>query len=373
MYGCVCCLSARRWLAGQAGACRKVWNYFLDKTTSDYRNYQHWRDFRIGPERPKPNVSFYGMGTQFTKLRQDPAYAWLQEYSCHEVRYVLKYLADAYKAFFAGTRAYPRFKSKHHTRDGFTLAYGVKIVQGRLHVPKIGKLQLKGANPYAHYKPKQARICQEGTKTNPKWYAYITYEVPATDVKQGAETGTLGVDRNVGQATDSQGRLYQLTDTARLDAKIRRKQRVKNRKPKGSKRGRRVGGQLRKLQRKRKRIRDNDTHHISRALADRAHTVVLEDLNTAGMTKSAKGTREEPGTHVRQKAGLNREILASGWHQLERKLAYKCGAVAKVDPPAYQPDLSSVWVRGPTKPRIPSHLPLRRLWPAYARRSQRGD
>lgn len=66
-----------------------------------------------------PSVTFFRLGTEFTTLRNDPAYPWLQEYSYHEVRYVLKYLADAFKAFFAGTRAYPRFKSKHHTPDGF--------------------------------------------------------------------------------------------------------------------------------------------------------------------------------------------------------------------------------------------------------------
>ncbi|WP_236743385.1 MULTISPECIES: RNA-guided endonuclease TnpB family protein [Nocardiopsis] len=42
--------------------------------------------------------------------------------------------------------------------------------------------------------------------------------------------------------------------------------------------------------------------------------VVLEKLHTTNMTRSAKGTVDAPGTHVRQKAGLNRAILAQGWH-----------------------------------------------------------
>ncbi len=247
------------------------------------------------------------------------------------MRYTLKYLADAFKRFFAGG-GYPRFKSKHHTQDGFTIPQKVKIKGTYLYVPKLGWLRLKGSNPYAAFMPRQARIRKEGTKANPKWYVYITYDVPREAVKPSAQTGTLGVDRNVGQATDSEGVIHGLTDTSKLDTKIKRKQREQARKQKGSNRGRRVSGQLRKRQRQRKRIRDNDTHHISRELADKAHTVVLEDLNTAGMTQSAKGTVEAPGTQVKQKAGLNREILASGWHQLERKLAYKCGAVVKVDP-----------------------------------------
>ena len=41
----------------------------------------------------------------------------------------------------------------------------------------------------------------------------------------------------------------------------------------------------------------------------------------------------QPGRNVRQKAGLNREILASGWGLLARRLADKApGRVEKVSP-----------------------------------------
>ena len=93
-----------------------------------------------------------------------------------------------------------------------------------------------------------------------------------------------------------------------------------------------MNGQLNKLHRKRARKRDNATHQASRTLADTAHTVVVEDLPTKGMTQSAKDTMEAPGQQVKQKSGLNRSILASGWGLLERKLAYKAGALRKVNP-----------------------------------------
>ena len=41
------------------------------------------------------------------------------------------------------------------------------------------------------------------------------------------------------------------------------------------------------------------------------------------MSASAKGTAEEHGKNVRQKAGLNRSILAQGWGETNRQLAYK--------------------------------------------------
>jgi transposase len=50
-------------------------------------------------------------------------------------------------------------------------------------------------------------------------------------------------------------------------------------------------------------------------------------------THSARGTDQAPGRNVRQKAGLNRGILASGWGLLVRRLADKApGRVEKINP-----------------------------------------
>ena len=313
-------------MAGTAGTCRLVWNHFLARQTHAYRC---WQEFRIG-DRPSPTR--FSMYKEFTALRRDPQAAWLQAYGCAEVRYVLKYLADAYAAFFRGQRAHPTFKRKFDRQDGFTIPERVQVRDHQLRVPRIGWVQLRGGSLYAHGQPVQARIRQEGTRARPKWYAYLTYAVPADAVRTGAATGILGLDRNVGQATDSQGTVYPMTDLCRLKARVARKQRQQARKRRGSVRSRRIGGQLTRLQCKQKRIRSNDTHHISRALADKAHTLVVEDLHTQGMTKSARGTKDSPGTNVKAKVGLNRSILASNWGQLAQRLRYKCGHFVTVDP-----------------------------------------
>ena len=323
-------------LTAIAGACRHVWNRLL---ADRERRYRLWQMYRIGPK-PRPN--FFTLGQRFTQLHNDPDHAWLKECPFACVRYALKYLADACKRYLKDpqTEGKPRFKARHFTVPAFTIPEAVKLDRDRLHVPKAGWLRLAGSNPYADGKPLTVRVRMEGPETNPKWYAYVCYAVPVEQVRQSATDGALGLDRNVGQATDSEGTVYALSDTDQLDAQIARKQRELSRKRGwGSKdkrpqsnRGRRVNGQLQKLHRKRRRRRDNATHQVSRTVADTAHTVVVEDLNTQGMTASARGTRAEPGTNVKAKSGLNRSILASGWGQLERKLAYKAGHVVKVDP-----------------------------------------
>ena len=154
----------------------------------------------------------------------------------------------------------------------------MQIREDRLRVPKVGWLRPSGSNQYAGCKAPTVRIRRDAGP-HPKWYAHVCYEVPADQVWPPAVDGALGLDRNVGQATDSDGVVYAMPDTDRLDAQIARKQRElsrkqdwrpKDRRPK-SNRGRRVNGQLSKLHHQRRCQRDNATHQTSRTLATGGH------------------------------------------------------------------------------------------------------
>jgi putative transposase len=66
------------------------------------------------------------------------------------------------------------------------------------------------------------------------------------------------------------------------------------------------------LARQRRRLanrRKSYLHQLTAAIAARFGAIAVEDLKVKTMTTSAKGTVERPGKNVRQKAGLNREIL----------------------------------------------------------------
>jgi putative transposase len=64
-------------------------------------------------------------------------------------------------------------------------------------------------------------------------------------------------------------------------------------------------------------------YRLPPAIARRFDGIRVEDLPIGNMTRSAKGTRGDPGRNVRQKAGLNRGILASGRGLLVRRLEDK--------------------------------------------------
>jgi len=86
------------------------------------------------------------------------------------------------------------------------------------------------------------------------------------------------------------------------------------------------------------RARESDrrtdwAEQASTGIARRFDLIRVEDLQIGNMTRSARGTRENPGWNVRAKAGLNRGILGSGWGLLVRRLEDKApGLVEKVRP-----------------------------------------
>ena len=375
--------------AQTAGANRFVWNLFLAYNDWSYRvTRQSEGSGRCTdgpddeyPQAVNPSRTWQTMYKRFAAIRNgrfdrefqaflqspegavyaDQDLSWLRDLASAPVRHVLKYLDGAYRRFYKAhaeaktegrsltrrkadgkPKYFPRRKGRQGGKaDGFTIPDQVRMDGHRLHIPRIGWVRLdRGHARYRGCRAKTVRLLKEGTDKRPKWYANVVYEVPAGLLEAPAADGALGLDRNVGQATDSDGAVYAQPDMAKLDANIKRKER-KAAKARArsrqtgqpmSNRGRRICGQLRKLHRKKKRRRENAAHQHSRQLADTAHTVVIEDLNTQGMTKSAKGTEENPGANVKQKSGLNREILASGWGRLERNLDYKAGQVVRVDP-----------------------------------------
>ena len=98
----------------------------------------------------------------------------------------------------------------------------------------------------------------------------------------------------------------------RIEVQKRKAQRVLARRKRGSNRRRRALARVARLQARQARIRRDFHHRAALDIARRYGVAVLEDLNTRGMTASARGTVAEPGRNVRQKAGLNRGILNAG-------------------------------------------------------------
>ena len=309
--------TARR-LAAVAGACRFVWNEMLDQQAQLY-------DIARMCGATPPSPTFFTLGKAFTQLRR--VTPWLQAMPYAPVRYTLKYQADAWRRYFRGEAGRPRFKRRG--RDSVTIPQDVRIRDGQLWFPKVGWLALRrrGGNPYPDAEPVQAVF----RRVNGKWMATVCYAVAAP---ARPDDGTVtGIDMNVGQIAVSDDRLARIVhapDSQRLEARKRRYQRRLARQRRGSRRRERTRRRLARTQRRIAQRRRDWQHQVSRSLA--GGTVVVEALRTRAMTASARGTVATPGRNVRQKAGLNREILATAWSGLRTMLAYKAPRLVAVDP-----------------------------------------
>jgi putative transposase len=76
-------------------------------------------------------------------------------------------------------------------------------------------------------------------------------------------------------------------------------------------------------------------HKVSRLIMQRFDRIALESLRLRSMTRSAKGSVDQPGVGVRAKAGLNRALLDAGFGMLatliREKAEYAGRTVIEVD------------------------------------------
>jgi putative transposase len=145
----------------------------------------------------------------------------------------------------------------------------------------------------------------------------------------------VGIDRGVAVAAAlSTGELLHCPAlAARERIRLRRLQRALARARRGSNRRGRVRHAIARLKARETDRRKDWAEKVSTGIARRFDLIRVEDLQITTMTRSAKGTRGDPGRNVRQMAGLNREILRSGWGLLVRRLQDKApGRVEKVRP-----------------------------------------
>ena len=304
-----------QWLDMTLEAQRQLYNAALEERIDCYR-------------KTGKSITLFDQCKSLTECRRDiPEMA---ECPLRIQRGTIKRLDEAFQHFFRRVKngekpGFPKFKGRAFF-DSISVVSGVKVRDGMLHVPSFGamKIRRKGGNPHPDGKPVSAVLKREFGK----WHAIVCH---AVEVEEPADNGVvLGLDRNGGQVADSDGELHEMPNMKRLNAQAQRLQRRLSRREKGSKRREKAKRHLAKVRRKIANRRHNWHHHVSRELARKAGTIAVEGLNVKGMTRSAKGTVEEPGSMVKQKSGTNRVILNTGWTTLKEKIGYKAANVAVV-------------------------------------------
>ena len=227
---------------------------------------------------------------------------------------------DFIETMFAceGLALQPRWK--RHGRDTVNpcAPQDFHISGADLVFPKIGRMPLVLHRPLEG-RPNTATI----TRDVDQWFVSISCEVDIADPVQ--RPGVIGLDRGVVNITaDSDGhREPNPKFLKQQEDRIARARRRVAKSVKGSANRKKGVERVARLFRKVRRQRDHVLHAISNRYAKSHGTVVVEKLQIRNMTASARGTVEDPGVNVRQKAGLNRSILDAGWGRLLVQLRYK--------------------------------------------------
>lgn len=309
-----------QFLRSHCAHARYVWNLAVEQEA-------WWRSGR------KPSPGWAEKCRQLTEARK--AEAWLAAGSQMVQQQALRDYDRAIRSFFARTHRKPTWR-KAGRNEGFRIVAvrpgrirRLNRKNGEIHVPKAGWIRFR----WSRKVPSGVKSYRVTLDRAGRWHVIFAVAPEATaDPRKGK---IVGVDRGVTVSVAlSTG---EMLSVPRMNPSQRRRlvhlQRQFTKAKRGSVRRARTKGAVARL-----KIREVDTRKdwiekVTTDLARRFDVIRVEDLKIRNMTRSARGTVAEPGRNVRQKAGLNREILASGWGVLVHRLEQKApGRVEKIKP-----------------------------------------
>jgi putative transposase len=308
-------------LVEHCGHARYVWNLAVEQQ-------QHWQPGRQAP-------GYNEQCAQLTAARAE--YDWLAAGSQTVQQQALRDFDQAMRNFFNRTHRRPTWR-KSGQYEGFRQV-GLKPRHikrlsrryGQVWIPKVGWVRFRWTRDI----PATVKSYRVTRDRSGRWH--IAFAALPEPIRGPDDGSVVGVDRGVTvSAALSTGELLHVPGLrAGETERLRRLQRRLARARRGSHRRGRI-----RLAMARLRARDTDRRRdwvekTTTNLAHRFDTIRVEDLKVRDMTKSARGTRECPGSNVAQKRGLNREIHRQGWGLLVARLKHKAMGRLELVPAAY--------------------------------------
>ncbi|MEV6589121.1 RNA-guided endonuclease InsQ/TnpB family protein [Streptomyces acidicola] len=323
---------------------RYVWNLAVEQ-------HSHWRRWR------KSAPGFAEQCRQLTEARRENE--WLRAGNADVQQQALKDFAKAKNATFTSGFGEPTWRKKF-VHEGFRVigtdrvpefnddgtpklngTTGRQVMARSVVVQKLNRRWAQVKVPGCGWV--RFRLTRTGppsaktfrvTLKNGQWH--IAFAVVPGPLDAPGTGGVIGIDRGVKiTAALSDGRKLNCPQlTVKERAKVRKHQRRAARAPKGSRAKTAEYAKVARLRAREADRRKDWCEKTSTMLATSYDLVRFEKLNIKNMTRSAKGTAEQPGRNVRQKAGLNRAICAQGWGLLRQRTEHKApGRVEDVPAP----------------------------------------
>jgi len=305
-----------------AGCCRFVFNRALALERERFENKEK-------------HLGYAEWCKVLTSWRHAPDTEFLAAAPIHPLQQALKDLDRAYRNFFEGRADLPRFKKKGR-HDAFRYPdpkqFAVDDRHGRVRLPKLGWVRYRKSRSVSGT-PKQLTISRQGSH----WFVSIQTEQQVAAPVHPANSA-VGLDVGVAKfaALSTGDTFVPVSSFRKYEKKLAREQRKLASKVKVSQNWRKQKARIATLHEKIARIRNDFLHKTSTTISKTHAMIVLEDLSVRSMSRSARGTVNDPGRNVRAKSSLNKSILDQGWAEFRRQLEYKQtwrgGFVVAVDP-----------------------------------------
>jgi transposase len=304
---------------------RFVWNLAVEQNS-------HWHPGRTSAP------GYVEQCRQLTAARAE--HPWLAAGSQTVQQQALRDFTRAMAAFFDPGNPAGRPSWRKAGRDeGFRIVgrgrqwdvHRVSRNVGQVWVPKVGWIRFRWSRAIPPgVKSYRVRLDRAG-----RWHiAFAAIPDPLPAPGNGEIVGVdRGVTASAALSTGELMRVPRLNSPERV--RILRLERKLARARRGSNRRQRVRHAIARLKAREADKRKDWVEKTSTRLACEFDVIRVEDLLINNMTRSAKGTSDKPGRNVRAKAGLNREILRSGWGLLVRRLEDKAGGRVEKIKPAY--------------------------------------
>lgn len=288
--------------------CRAVWNTGLEQRR-EYRRRGAW-------------MNYQPQAKELAEAKTE--HPWLKDVPGHCLQQTLMDLDKACRAhgtFNVHWRSARRWSPSFRFPEGNKMALAkLNRRHSRIKLPKLGWVKFRQSRSLVGVTIRSATLTREGRH----WFLSLLVD----DGRQAPSMHELpdaavGVDRGVAAAiATSEGVLFDRDfvtpgELRRVVALQRKLSRCAKRSANRDK----ARSALARVRARERRRRHDFCAQTAHKLAAANAVVVLEDLKTRNMTRSAKGTLEKPGRNVRAKSGLNRAILSKGWHQFALALS----------------------------------------------------
>lgn len=279
-------------LAKHFGVCRFVYNYFLDR---------RMRLYQVNGK----GSSYYKDNATLTTLKRE--LDWMYEANSQSLQAELKNLDTAYTGFFKKKARFPRFRAKHHDKQSFRVPQHVEVIEGRVYIPKF-----KEGIKLIQHRPMDGTIRNATVSMNRAGQYFVCICVERGMKKLKPDNTVVGVDLGIKTlVTLSDGSVFgNIRPYLILQRRLRHLQKSLRRKVKGSHNYVRARNLLARCHQKIADIRSNHLHKVSSSIVRENQTIVLEDLNVAGMCKNRR---------------LAKVIADAGFGELVRQIEYKAG------------------------------------------------